>query len=121
MISQRPEESHSSSSRQPSGLGVASLISSIGIGVLIALLFVIASLVDLSTPGGMGPDSVESILIGLAMLATLFALLLPLGLGIAGLFQSGKSKTLPILGITISVGVGFITVFLVLLGLALDF
>lgn len=108
------------STNKHSGLGIASLIISIGIGLLIALVFVIATIIDISTPGGMDTNSVEAAMVGLAFMALMVLLLLPLGLGVAGLFQADRNKTLPVLGVTFSVGIGFISIFLMLIGLIMD-
>lgn len=104
-----------------SGLGIASLLIGLGLGFLMLLLFMVAAMVEMSSPRGMDPDSVEALLIGFAFIALLLALVLPLALAIAGLVQEGRSRVFPVLGLIVSVGVGLISVFLMLLGVAMGF
>ncbi len=106
--------------RPQSKLGIASLLTSLLLGFFMLLLFMIAALVELNSPGGMDEESTEAILIGFGFFALLLALLLPIALGIAGLFQQGYSKVLSVMGILISVGVGLLSVTVMLIGLLMD-
>ncbi|MGY6588907.1 MAG: hypothetical protein ACXIUB_11560 [Wenzhouxiangella sp.] len=107
-------------SKPQSKLGIASLLTSLLLGFLMLVLFMIAALVELNSPGGMDEESIEAILIGFGFFALLLALLLPIALGIAGLFQQGTSKVLSIIGILISVGVGLLSIIVMLIGLLMD-
>ena len=75
-----------------SGLGIASFITSIGSGILISLLMVVAGVIETSTPGGMDEESAGAIMVGLFLFASLGSTLVALGLGVAGLFQKERKK-----------------------------
>ena len=100
-----------------SGPGIASLIVSILAGGGLFVLVIIAGLVENATPGGMDPESIEAVLIGVGMMAAGAAALVSLGLGIAGLVQSQRQRVYPVLGSVLSVGVLLACAGLMLLGL----
>lgn len=91
-----PEEA-----RKHSGIGIASLLTSILTGVLMVIWFV-SIIVIVSTTGDLAEDSVAAMVIGLLMILGLFMTVVALGLGIAGLKQENRKKVFPVLGIIIS-------------------
>lgn len=102
-----------------SGLGIASLILSIVSALAIFLLVVLAGVVESTTPGGMDENSAEAMLIGLLLFAFMGAALLGLGLGIGGLLQQNRAKTLAIVGTVVSAITLVGSVSIILLGLAM--
>lgn len=102
-----------------SGLGIASLILSIVSALAIFLLVVLAGVVESSTPGGMDENSPEAMLIGLLLFAFMGGALLGLGLGIGGLLQSNRTKTVAVIGTVISAVTLVGSVAIILLGLAI--
>lgn len=100
-----------------SGPGIASLIVSILAGIWLFILLIIAGLVENSTPGGMDPESIEALLIGLGMMAAGAAGFVGLGLGVVGLVQSQRQRLYPILGSILSGGLLLACTGLMLLGL----
>jgi len=102
-----------------SGLGIASLILSIVSALAIFMLVVLAGIVESTTPGGMDENSTEAMLIGLLLFAFIGAALLGLGLGIGGLVQQNRAKTLAIIGTVISALTLVGSTAIILLGLAM--
>lgn len=102
-----------------SGLGIASFITAIVSGVFVFLLVVIAGAIEVSTPGGMDEESAAAVIIGLLLFTLLGALLVSIGLGIAGLVQSNRKKIFAILGTVFSVAILLGTIFLLIIGLAM--
>jgi len=88
-----------------SGLGVASFILSIAIGVFDFLVVALAGLMEASTPGGMDEESVIAIIIGLFILGGLAANLAGMGLGIAGLAQRDRKKVFSVLGLAFNTAI----------------
>ena len=82
-----------------SGLGVASFVLSVLIGALDFAVFVIAGVVETSTPGGMNEESLVAVVIGLLIIGSLFANVGGIGLGIAGIIQKNRQKVFSILGV----------------------
>ena len=103
-----------------SGLGIASFTISILSGISIFLLIVVAGVIEASTPGGMDEDSAGAIVVGLFLFAFLGAAFLALGLGIGGVLQKGRKKIFAILGTVFSVVTLTGTMFIVILGLAME-
>lgn len=85
-----------------SGFGVSSFIISIIVGALIFFVFVIAGVMEAKTPGGINENSLDAIVIGALLLLFLALDVLAAGLGIAGLFQRDRKKSLSILGLVFS-------------------
>lgn len=102
-----------------SGLGIASFITSIVSGILIFLLFVIAGIMEASTPGGMDEESVGAVMVGLFLFVFLGATMIALGLGIAGFFQKERKQIFSILGTVFSVVSLVVTIFIMILGMAI--
>ncbi len=88
--------------KKHSGPGIASFITSIVSGLLLFVLFVIAGMIEVSTPGGMDEHSAEAIIIGFIIIFLVLTSLIALGLGIGGLCQKERKKIFAILGTTIS-------------------
>lgn len=103
-----------------SGLGIASFAISLVTAVCILAMFVIAGVLETSTPGGMDEDGVEVMMIGLGIIFFLGIAIVGLALGITGCALSGRKKVFAILGTVINVLLLFGTVFLILLGLLMD-
>ena len=87
-----------------SGFGVASFIISMGAGLLCLAMFIVAGVMEASTPGGMSEEDPMVMLVGFGILAGGFAMLLGLVFGIAGLFQENRKKIFAILGLLLSLG-----------------
>ena len=96
-----------------SRLGIASLVVSlVQIAAIAAALVVIA----VSVEGDAADDSWQSTALALAGATALFATLLAMALGIAGLVQKDRDKTFAILGTVLSIGTVLIVVSLAIYG-----
>lgn len=102
-----------------SGLGIASFIISILAGLSIVAIIVAAGILEMSTPGGMGEDSVEAAIVGMLIIAMIFVSMLALGLGIAGLVQKNRKKIFAVLGTIFSALSCMGTIAVVVIGLLL--
>lgn len=100
-----------------SGLGIASFILSLGGGVLMFLLIVLAGVAELSTPGGMDEGAPATVMIGLGIIGAGLVELVALALGVAGVLQRDRRRVLAILGLVFSCGALLGTAGLLLLGL----
>ena len=101
--------------RPHSGLGIASFIISLAAGAALVVLLGIAGVIE-SQPGGMDEESAGAIVLGLILALTALAQVLALGLGIAALVQTGRSKLFGVLG-TVFASTGLVgTVLILLLG-----
>ena len=103
-----------------SGLGIASFISSVIAGIFLFVIFVIAGVMEASTPGGIDETSPAAVFIGLSMFGFLFVALVALGLGIAGLVQKNRIKLFALLGTIFSACSLLGTVSLILFGMAIS-
>lgn len=83
-----------------SGLGIASFVTSIAIGVSELTLVAIAGVLEATTPGGI--DEKSATLLGLLMIAGLVGSVVGVGLGIAGVLQKNRKKLPSILGLVIN-------------------
>lgn len=99
-----------------SGLGIASFILSMALGALIFLLFIVATMMEASTPGGIDENSPGAILLGLFLVACLGIDVVAIGLGIAGLMQKDRKKAFSIMGIVFASTTIVGTIFLLILG-----
>jgi hypothetical protein len=99
-----------------SGLGIASFIISIIVGILIFLLVVIAGIMETTTSGGINENSAGALILG----ATIFALIaldvVGLGLGIAGCSQKNKKKIFAILGTIFAAATALGTIVMIIIG-----
>ena len=100
-----------------SGLGVASFITSIVSTIFIFMTIVVASVVEITSPGGMDESSATAIMVGLFLIAFVFASLIALGLGIGGIFQKERKKIFSVLGMIFSVVTLMCTTFVLIIGI----
>ena len=89
-----------------SGLGIASFVLAMMIGLFEFVLIVFAGIMETMTPGGMDEES----------LAGLAGNLAGVGLGIAGLVQRQRKKVFSTLGLIFNGGIIFGIIFLLILG-----
>jgi hypothetical protein len=82
-----------------SGLGVASFVMSVAIGVFDFAVFMFAGVVEMSTPGGMDEESIVAVIVGLLIIGSLFMNVGGVGLGIAGIVQRDRQKVFSVLGV----------------------
>ncbi|CAN5909895.1 hypothetical protein BH23PLA1_BH23PLA1_31980 [soil metagenome] len=102
-----------------SGLGIASFIASILCAVCLFVLFVIAGVLEASTPGGLDEESLAAMVVGLLLFAFLFGSLVAFALGLAGLFQQNRRTTFAILGTVFSAMTILGTIGLIVIGMAM--
>lgn len=95
-------EQHVIPEKKQSGLGIASFIIALVGGFVMFAVFGIAGYLEHTMDGGMTEESPEAVLVGLAMMGDGLLVLLGLGLGIAGLFQSDRKKLFAILGLALN-------------------
>ncbi len=81
-----------------SGIGIASFVISIIVGVLIVILVMFAAVMEATTPGGIDDESAEAVIVGLLIITLILADLVAMGLGIAGLVQKNRKKVFATLG-----------------------
>jgi len=82
-----------------SGMGIASFIMAIAVGIGAFALVIAAGVIEASTPGGMDEESPIAIIIGLGIFGVMGLNLVGVGLGIGGLVQSERSKIFAYLGL----------------------
>jgi hypothetical protein len=99
-----------------SGMGIASFVISLVMGVVLFLLIAAAGVAEVSIPGGLPEDSPWTVLLGLAILACLVVTLAGLGLGIAGLAQRNRARVLSVLGTVFNSAIILGTVLLIVIG-----
>ncbi|HYC69721.1 MAG TPA: hypothetical protein VEB66_00855 [Opitutaceae bacterium] len=95
-------EQHAAPEKTHGGLGITSFIMGIVCGILMVVVIGIAGYMQMSTPGGMNEESPAAALVGLAMMGVGLLVLVGLGLGVAGLFQSDRKKLFAALGVSIN-------------------
>ena len=94
-----------------SGVGIASFITSIVVGILIFFLIVVSGVMVASMP-----SEGLFVVVGLFVIALLIADIVALGLGIGGLCQKDRKKIFAILGTVFSSTTLVGTIFLTILG-----
>ena len=99
-----------------SGFGIGSLVTSIISGIVLISVFAYAGVLEISTPGGIDDESVEVVLIGLAVILFFLISLVAFGLGVAGLFQKECKKVFAIIGTLIAATMITLTIGIMLLG-----
>ncbi|MEG2804681.1 hypothetical protein [Stenotrophomonas sp.] len=99
------------------GLGIASFILSLGGGLLMFGLVVLAGLAELSTPGGMDETAPATVMLGLGIFGAGLLEIVALALGVAGVLQRDRRRTFSILGMIFAGGVLLCTAALMLIGL----
>lgn len=82
--------------------GMVSFIIGGLMGFLLFVLFVLTGIIDASTPGGIPDDGPILEVIGLFVILGVFACVVGVGLGIAGLFQKNQKKRWSVLGLIIN-------------------
>jgi hypothetical protein len=80
----------------------------------------VAGYLELQTPGGMNEESPTAIVLGLLVIGVGLLVLLGLGLGIAGLFQSDRRKVFSVLGVVINAAIVAGTIGLMVLGAVVE-
>jgi hypothetical protein len=103
--------------KKHSGIGIASFVISLGAALAIFLVFVIAGIMQSTTPGGMNEKSAGTIIVGFSIVGLLFVNLVAIGLGLGGLVKKGNKKIFAVLGTVISSGVMLITIILIAIGI----
>jgi mannose/fructose/N-acetylgalactosamine-specific phosphotransferase system component IIC len=102
-----------------SGFGIASFVIACLAGMFELAVIVYAGLLQTTTPGGMDENSPQVIVIGLAAIGGMALDLLAIGLGVAGLFQRGRSKTFAVLGVVLGTVILLGMIGLIVLGIAM--
>jgi hypothetical protein len=85
--------------RKHSKIGIASLVAGVSAGILTIALLLFTGYIALSNPEGIEEDSPILFVIGFFGLVFPLVALVGLGLGIAGLYERDRKKTLPLFGI----------------------
>ncbi len=99
-----------------SGLGIASFVIALAVGLLSLVVVVAAGILEAKTPEGMGENSPAAMLAGLAFCGGLLLDVLGIGLGIAGLCQRHRMKLFAVLGVVLGSIVLLCDLFLMLVG-----
>ena len=100
-----------------SRFGIASLSISIAIALGIFILFIIAGIIESSSPRGMAEESILAMIIGLFLVVFVGLDLVAIGLGIAGIFQKSRQRGLAVIGTVIALATEIITISIVTIGL----
>lgn len=96
--------------KRQSGLGVASFVLSLVSIVATIVIFSYAGYIEATTDGGVAGDSSVAMLIGFGIIGCVAMLLVGLVLGVVGLLQKERRRTLA------AIGVGLNGLFVVLVG-----
>jgi len=99
-----------------SGLGIASFTISITCSLLLFVLFIVAGVMELSTPGGIDEESAQAIILGMGIIFCVMGELVAMGLGIAAVCQNERKKIFGILGLSFSAAMALITLLIIVLG-----
>lgn len=105
--------------RRHSRLGIASFVIAIVLTVAYAIEFVVAGILEASTPGGMDEESPEAILIGLSIFGAGLVNLVGVALGIAGLCTANHKRLFAILGLAFNVALLLGVCGLIAIGMAM--
>lgn len=81
------------------GLGIASFIISLIIGLAEFVLVIIAGVMQATTPGGINETAPVAIFLGMLLIGGIVVCLIGLGLGIAGVLQKDRKKIFGVLGL----------------------
>jgi hypothetical protein len=103
--------------KKHSGIGIASFVISVGAGLGIFLVFVVAGIMETTTPGGINEKSASAIIVGFCIIGLLFVNLVAIGLGLGGLMKKGKKKIFAVLGTIFSSAITLITIILIVIGI----
>lgn len=108
-----PEKPHS-------GMGIASVIISVLVGLGTLVLLVVAGVMSAQAPGGqMDEKSPEAIALGCSILGAVVICVVGLILGFAGIAQQDRKKVFGVLGVIFNGGIVLLIVGIILLGLAM--
>ena len=107
-------------SYRQSGLGIASLILSILMGIMLFVAVCFAGFMEASTPGGMSDDSPFLVLIGLFVLVGMFGNFVGIVLAAVGLAQKNRAKTVSVIGLSLNIMCLLGVVALMVLGTVAD-
>jgi len=106
--------------RKHSGLGIASFVIALLVGVLEFAVIIAAGIMETSAPGGMDEDSPAVMAVGFAICFGVLMHVMGLILGIVGVAQSGRNRVFAILGSifngVILIGIGL----LMLVGISME-
>ena len=103
---------------QRSMLGLVSvLLASISAAAILGSIAV-AGILESQTPGGLDEDSTVNQILGCSVIIFGFLEFVALVLGIIGLFQKDRSRTMPVIGVVLSALVLLGTGFIMLIGIA---
>jgi len=100
-------------------LGIASFVLSILSGLGVFGTVVTAGVLEASNPAGVDETSGVAVVVGLLIFLFFFLQLVAIGLGIGGLFQTGRKKLFSILGIVFSGAALFGVLGLMFIGLTM--
>src|SRR5882724_4217120 len=99
-----------------SGLGIASFIISIVVGLALFVSFGVAAYLETSTSDGIDEKSPQAVLLGLAIVGLCLLHLVGCGLAIGALFQKDRRKVFSILGLALNGFAVLATIGLVIIG-----
>ena len=103
-----------------SRMGVASLAISIVNIITTFILFLIAGVLEASTPGGVDENSAAAVILGFCTIGTVGVNLVSIGLGIAAILQKQRIRICAFIGTSIATASFVATAALVGIGMALD-
>lgn len=104
--------------KKHSGMGIASFVTSIVIGLSIMMCYFFIAFKTVASGGSIDSHSSFAIVTGLIILGLIMFDMIALGLGIAGVIQKDRKKIYAILGIIISAAMILSVVVLMFIGLA---
>ena len=99
-----------------SGLGIASFVISVLIGLGTFLIFVYAGIKETTLPGGVAENHSIALMIGLSMVLMWILLFIGAVLGLVALFEKNRKKVFAVIGLTCNVGMLALSALLILLG-----
>ncbi len=99
-----------------SGLGVAAFVISLVMGIAIFVVFIVAGVMQVSTPGGLQDESTGAMVVGLFIILFLGLDVVAASLGIAGLMQRDRRRVFAVLGVIFATTTLLGTLFLIILG-----
>ncbi len=81
------------------------------------MLFVIAGIIETTSPGGIDEESIGALIIGLFLFGFVGLDLVAIGLGIAGIFQQTRKRILAVIGTVIALATEIITISIMTIGM----
>ena len=103
-----------------SGMGIASFVIGIAIGIYEFVLVVILGTLEASTPGGLSEEAPVTIFLGLLVVGGVMVALVGMGLGIAGVLQRDHKRLFSVLGLVFNGLTVLAVLALVILGSAME-